>query len=125
MTPWTVDLGPVGLLPVRVDPWTHEGTYVSGDTELVVSARPPPDDTYASAFRKTGDESTCHYLPDARGLAARDLGMEHEPMNHGDKMTFLVCYALADGRFVRYVSSGGCFGGAPESLEVFQRRATP
>ncbi|QSQ25391.1 hypothetical protein JY651_10875 [Pyxidicoccus parkwayensis] len=126
MTPWTVDLGPVGLLPVHVDPWTREGTYVSGDKELVVSARPPPQDgTYAAAFRREGDESTCHYLPDARGLAVWSLGMEHEPMNHADKTTVMFCFALADGRFVRYVSSGGCNGGRPASLDVFQHRVGP
>jgi hypothetical protein len=129
VTPWTVDLGPVGLLPVRADPWTHEGTYVSGDEELVVSARPSPGesqgDPYLRIFRHPGEESRCLYVPDARGLVAWKLGMTHPPMDHWDKPTLVVCFALADGRFVRYISSGGCSGATPSSLGVFQRRGGP
>ncbi|NMO15873.1 hypothetical protein HPC49_26935 [Pyxidicoccus fallax] len=125
VTPWTVDLGPVGLLPVRAEPAAVAGTYEYEDEAFVVSAQPPPsrsDDPYATGFRYRGDEQRCHYVPDERGLVARDLGMDHPPMSHWDKPVTLFCFSLGDGRFVRYVSAGGCNGGSPADLTVFHLR---
>ncbi|WP_205525921.1 hypothetical protein [Pyxidicoccus trucidator] len=129
VTPWTVDLGPVGLLPVRADPSKLAGTYVNGDKEFIVSAQPPSPSPQAEMYAMIGQyhperEVTCHYAPDARGLVTWTLGGDHM-MGHWDKATRMFCFVLADGRVVRYRSSGGCGGMAPPALDVFERRTSP
>ncbi|MFP2903941.1 hypothetical protein ACLESD_02470 [Pyxidicoccus sp. 3LFB2] len=130
VTPWTVDLGPVGLLPVRADPSKLAGTYVNGDTEFIVTAQPPTPSPQAAEYAMVGlyhpdQEVTCHYAPDARGLVTWTLGDRHFPMGHGDMTEHVFCFALADGRVVRYRSSGGCGGMSPSALDVFERSASP
>jgi len=132
VTPWTVDLGPVGLVPVRADPSALEGVYVSGAAELFVSPQRRPDvrcgddpPEYKPRYRVPGEEQWCQYAPDARGVVTWGLGDAHPAMGHLDKAFTVFCFALADGRVVRYITSGGCSGKVPAKLEVFQRDSSP
>lgn len=130
VTPWTVDLGPVGLVPVRAEPSSVAGSYVSGKEALVVSLQPREPQT-SNGYIIEGlfldvhtDAGWCHYAPDARGLVVWEShAVGHPGMNHADKPYTLVCFALGDGRFVRYISSGGCSGMARPELDIFQQRA--
>jgi hypothetical protein len=130
VTPWTVDLGPVGLVPVRADPAAVSGTYVSGNEEFVVSTQRRPlspseklSGGYDMGILEPGNERWCQYAPDARGLVFWNLGDAHPAMGHWDKPSDAFCFALGDGRVVRYLSSRGCGGMSPARLDVFQRRA--
>ena len=115
LTPWSSDLGPVGLLPLRevngVGTWRSEK-----GTALVVTAEPapPPKDMFGNDV----DLTRVHWAPGRDGISRESFRVFHG-QNHFDSNIETLWVPLGPDEAVRFMS-GGCNGGFP-SLEYFHR----
>ena len=136
ITPWSIDLGPAGLVPQRTDRKAVGGTWISqtdqeetvtfGATEeararfawaAMLGRRP---DTRA-AVRRMLTEGSAFFDPDVHGISHTITGWDC-CMGHVDTPFHIHWLMLEDGRLVRHISQGGCMGGSRgRGVEFFQK----
>jgi hypothetical protein len=134
IAPWSVDLGPVGLIPVMPDQNAATGEWVSADGQtcrvIPPAAAQKPKDTLAvlantfsigppskEAFRAFMED--LHLRPDD-DLQTSSMRADCM-MGHNDYPAHLLWFVMADGRLVQYVYSGAHIP-APSIQPVFFRK---
>jgi len=137
LTPWSVDLGQIGLKPVEIQEKDVLGTWSDeADGTLVEFHRqdeaPKPDRSQLlmGLFGKRDRESInkmfehAHFKPNLFGVTHYATGWNCV-MGHMDFPFHVYWIPLTKTRMVRYVSKGGCYGGGtlPQSgIRFFKKK---
>jgi len=122
IAPWSIRLGPVGLIPKTLKPEEAAGAWVSeSDSKTTVTISVPKQATPRISLLSSPDLSQNQYLPGPEGISHERIGYGCG-MNHGDYPIHVYLVALADGRMARWISAGGCGNGPrPASFEFLVR----
>jgi hypothetical protein len=127
IAPWSIDLGPVGLLPARPDAKKAIGHWESAGSGLDVhaAAKPPPvplkprltfPTPRPSAQEIKAMESNLDFDPDGNGVHSKTYGWSCG-MGHGDHPGFIYWFVTQDDRLVRILYPAYCDGGGPRPPE--------
>lgn len=138
MTPWSINLGPVGLVPVKLKPEEASGVWVNeANAKDRVTIRGPKKEGAQGSplhfpwmFGTTSPKRVKSYLskavyaPDSRGIAHHIWGWNC-CMGHGDYPFHTFWAAVSRDRMVRHITRGGCMASTyPEGKIDFFRRAS-
>jgi hypothetical protein len=136
IAPWSIDLGPAGLVPKIVEAEAVEGEWVneSDSTDVVKLRKPAAKDgrarigpAFLPLYGPQGAKALAKALREAE-FRSDENGISHSTwgwdchMGHGDAPFHIYWLALKDGRMARYVSSGGCGNSTPaRGVEFFRK----
>jgi hypothetical protein len=134
LTPWSIDLGPVGLIPVKADAADLFGEWIGPDKKSLSIGKGYAPKDWSRLPAKVGGpspeelEKMISPLPlaaDDAGIHVQIYGWNHG-MNHADHPGFIYWFLTADKKLVRMIYPAYCDGRGNEGahkwiIDLFEK----